>query len=58
MISNYTFLEIRIQPLHDGLFFVQKVLSMPAQRVLEMSRRLYTGEYLKQNNGRKSLKHW
>ena len=37
-----TFLE-RIQSLHDGIFIVEKVLCVLVQRMLEMSRCLYTG---------------
>ena len=38
MLSNNTFLEIRIQRLLDGLFFVEKGLGMHVQRMLKMNR--------------------
>ena len=34
MLSNSTFLETRIQWLHDGLIFVEKGLGMHVQRML------------------------
>ena len=38
-LSNNTFVETRIQPLHDGLFNFEKVLDIHVQRImLEMSR--------------------
>ena len=43
MLSNYTYLETRIQRLLDGLIFVEKGLSVHVQRMLKMSRGLYTG---------------
>ena len=39
----------KMQPLHDGLFTFEKVLRMHVQRMLEMSRCLYTGVNFKQN---------
>ena len=47
MLSNYTFLEARIQGLFDGLIFVEKELSVHMQHMLKMSRGLYTGENFK-----------
>ena len=49
MLSNNIFLETRIQRLLDGLFFVEKGLGLPVQRMLKMSRGLYTGGNFKQN---------
>ena len=43
MLSNSTFLETRIQRLLDGLIFVVKGLDVHVQRMLKMSRGLYTG---------------
>ena len=54
MLSNYTFLETRIQRLLDGLFFVEKGLSVHVQHMLKMSRGLYTGGNFKQNTWKKS----
>ena len=41
MLSNNTFLETRIQRLHDGLIFVEKGLGVHVQRMLKISR-VYT----------------
>ena len=41
MLSNYTFLETRIQRLLDGLFFVEKGLDVHVQGMFKMSR-VYT----------------
>ena len=41
MLSNNTFLETRIQRLHDGLIFVEKVLGVHVQCMLKMGR-VYT----------------
>ena len=41
MLYNNTFLETRIQQLHDGLIFAEKGLGMHVQRMLKMSR-VYT----------------
>ena len=49
MLSNYTFLETRIHRLLDGLFFVDKRLGVHVQRMLKMSRGLYTGGNFKPN---------
>ena len=49
MLSNNTFLETKIQRLHDGLIFVEKGLGVHVQRMLKMSRGLYTGGNFKQN---------
>ena len=54
MLPNNSFLETRIQRLHDGLFFVEKRLGVHVQRMLKMSRGLYTGGNFKQNTGKKS----
>ena len=43
MLPNNTFLETRIQRLLDGLIFVDKGLGVHVQRMLKMSRGLYTG---------------
>ena len=47
MLSNYTFLETRIQQQFDGLIFVVKELSVHVQHMLKKSRGLYTGENFK-----------
>ena len=49
MLTNYTFLETRVQRLLDGLIFVEKGLGVYVQHMLKMSRGLYTGGNLKQN---------
>ena len=54
MLSNNTFLETRIQRLHDGLIFVEKGLGVHVQRMLKMSRGLYTGGNFKQNTLKKN----
>ena len=41
MQLNNTFLETRIQRLHDGLIFVEKGLGVHMQRMFKMSR-VYT----------------
>ena len=48
MLSNNTFSETRILRLLDGLFFVEKGLGVHVQRMLKISRGLYTGENFKQ----------
>ena len=53
MLSNKTFLETRIQRLADGLFFVEKGLGVSVQRMLKMSRGLYTGGNFEQNTWKK-----
>ena len=58
MLSNYTFLETRIQRLFDGLIFVEKGLSVHVQHVLKMSRGLYTGETLKQKTWKNAKENW
>ena len=58
MLSNYTFLETRIQRLLDGLFFVKKGLSVHVQHMLKMSRGLYTGGKFKQNTLKKAKENW
>ena len=54
MLSNNTFLETRIQRLLDGLICVEKGLGMHVQRMLKMSRGLYTGGNFKQNTWEKA----
>ena len=43
MLSTNTSLETSIQRLLDGLFFVEKEIGVHVQRMLKMSRGLYTG---------------
>ena len=54
MLSNNTFLETRIQRLLDGFVFVKKGLGVHVQRMLKMSRCLYTGGIFKQNTLKKA----
>ena len=54
MLSNNTFLEVIIQWLHDGLFFVEKGYGVHAQIMLEMRRCLYTGVNFMQTVWKKS----
>ena len=54
MLSNNTFLKTRIQRLHDGLIFAVKGLGVHVQRMLTMSRGLYTGRNFKQNTWKKA----
>ena len=56
MQSNNTCLETRIQRLLDGLFFVNKGLGVHVQRMLKMSRDLYTGRNCKQNTWKRRRK--
>ena len=49
MLSNDTFLETRIQRLFDSLSFVDEELGVHEQRMLEISRVLYTGGNFKQH---------
>ena len=58
MLSNNTFLETRIQRLLDGLFFVEKGFGVHVQRMLKMSRGLYTGGNFKQITWIKAKKNW
>ena len=58
MLSNNTFLENRIQLLLDGLIFVEKGLGVHVQRMLKMSRGLYTGGNFKQNTWKKAKENW
>ena len=58
MLSNNTFLETRIQRLRDGLIFVEKGLGVHVQRMLKMSRGLYTGGNFKQNTSKKAKENW
>ena len=48
MLSNNTFLEPTIQRLLDGLIIVKNGLGVHVQRMLKMSRGLYTGGNLMQ----------
>ena len=56
MLSNNAFLETRIQRLLDGLIFVEKGFGVHVQRMLKMSRGLYTGGNFKQNTWKKRRK--
>ena len=56
MLSNNTFLETRIQRLLDGLIFVKKGLGVHVQRMLKISRGLYTGRNLSKILGKKRRK--
>ena len=58
MLSNNKYLETRIQQLLDGVFFVEKKLSVHVQRMLKMSRGLYTGGNFKQNTWKKAKENW
>ena len=58
MLSNNTFLETRIQRLLDGLIIVEKRHGMHVQRMLKMSRGLYTGGHFKQNTWKKAKENW
>ena len=54
MLSNNTFSKTRIQQLLDGLIFVENDLGVHVQRMLKMSRGLYTGGNFKQNTWKKA----
>ena len=56
MLSNNTFLETRIQQLVDGLIFVEKGLGVHVQRMLKVSKGLYTGANFKENTWKKRRK--
>ena len=58
MLSDYIFLETRIQRLLDGLIFVEKGLCVHVQHMLKMSRGLYTGGNVKQNTWKKAKENW
>ena len=58
MLSDYTFLETRIQRLLDGLLFVEKGLGVHVQHMLKVSRGLYTGGNFKQNTWKKAKENW
>ena len=58
MLSNNTFSESRIQRLLDGLFFAEKGLGVHVQRMLKMSRGLYTGGNFKQTTWKKAKENW
>ena len=47
-----------MQRLLDGLIFVKKGLGVHVQRMLKMSRGLYTGGNLKQKIGKSEGKLW
>ena len=49
-------METRIQRLLDGLIFVEKGLGVHVQRMLKISRGLYTGGNFKQNAWKKRRK--
>ena len=51
-------METRIQRLLDGLIFVKKGLGVHVQRMLKMSRGLYTGGNFKQNTWKKAKENW
>ena len=52
------FRKTRIQRLLDGLFFVEKGLCVHVQRMLKMSRVLYTGGNFNQNTWKKDKENW
>ena len=56
MLPNNKFLETRFQRLRDGLIFVEKGLGVHVQRMLKISRGLYTGGNFKQNTWNKRRK--
>ena len=58
MLSNNTFLETRIQRLLDDSIFVDKKLGVHVQRILKMSRGIYTGGNFKQNTWKKAKENW
>ena len=58
MLLNNTFSENRIQRLLDGLIFVEKGLGVHVQRMLKMSKGLYTGGNFKQNTLKKVKENW
>ena len=56
MLSNNAFSKTRIQRLLDGLIFVEKGLGVHVQRLLKMSRDLYTSGNFEQNTWKKRRK--
>ena len=58
MLSNNTFSKNRIQRLLDDLIFVEKRLGLHVQRMLKMSRGLYTGGSFKLNTWQKVKENW
>ena len=58
MLSNNAFLETRIQPLLDGLFFVEKGLSVHMLRMFKMSRVYTLDEILSKIFVKKRRKIW
>ena len=58
MLSNNIFSETRIQRLLGGLIFFEKRLGVHVQRMLKMSRGLYTGGNFKQNTWKKAKENW
>ena len=54
MLSNNTFLKTRTQRLLGDLIFVKKGLGVHVQRMLKMSRGIYTGRNFKQNTWKKA----
>ena len=53
-----SFVQYRIQRLLDGLIFVEKGLGVHVQRMLKMSRGLYTGGNFEQNTWKKTKENW
>ena len=51
-------METTVSSLNDAMFTFEKVLGMHVQRMLEISRSLYTGENFKQNVREKSIENW
>ena len=58
MLSNNTFLETRIQRLLDGLFFIEKGLSLHVHRMLKMSRFYKLAEILSKIFVIKTKENW
>ena len=58
MLSNYSFLETRIQRLLDGLIFVEKELGVHVQRMLKMSRVYTLAEILSKIFVKKTKEIW
>ena len=58
MLSNNTFLETIIQRLLDGLILVENKIGVHVQRMLKISRGLYTGRNFKQNTWKKAKENW
>ena len=56
MLSCYAFLETKIQPLHYGLFNVEKVFGVLVPHMLEMSVFYTVAEILSKTLEKKSIK--